>query len=110
VSDKNGYPTEEELQKIKDWDSDDIIENPMGLINYIRELWYYPDRIEITDITKTITGRKKKQLYLSTGGWSGNESVIRVLQGTCFWTFYWWESLRGGHYYFDFPISKKEKV
>ena len=53
------------------------------------------------------------KFYYSTGGWSGHEEIIRELEKTWFWVFYWEQSRRGGHYIFEinpkqFGESKKE--
>jgi hypothetical protein len=44
-----------------------------------------------------------RKLELHTGGWSGNEEIISVLQNSMFWVMYWQKSERGGHYYFELP-------
>lgn len=88
--DDDGYPTEEALQFIENYDI--AQDSPEGLIKFIEEIWYHGDWGFIQDGDK---------LELHTGGWSGNEDVIRSLQKTFFWTFFWESSRRGGHYYFD---------
>lgn len=86
----DGYPTEEELRIIREWD---LSTQPVSkLLDYIEPLWTYPDRFQ----------RTKHRLYLSTGGWSGNESLVEALEKTpMFWVLYWQKSQRGGHYWFD---------
>ena len=39
MPDEEGYPTEEELNKIKNWDPCD----PEGLLDFIEDLWCYTD-------------------------------------------------------------------
>lgn len=84
---KDGYPDEHELQAIRDWDYLDL----SGLMDYVQSLWRYDEYF-----------RKGRTYYrLSTGGWSGNESLIYALKAnTTFWAIYWWSSQRGGHYVF----------
>lgn len=94
--DADGYPDDDDLQKIKDWN---IAQDPVGLIEFLRSIWWMPS----WGFKKT-----RHKLELHTGGWSGNESIIEVLQGTPFWYIYWESSRRGGHYYFDDRIVKNK--
>lgn len=88
--DQDGYPTEEALKFIEEYDIDK--DGPEGLISFIREVWYLPDWGFIRD---------GDSLELHTAGWSGNESIIKALQESWFWVVCWESSRRGGHYYFD---------
>jgi hypothetical protein len=90
--DENGYPAEEELQKIKNWkietDNDFV-----DLMHYVELLWSYT--------YPYFDEEKGMKFSLSTGGWSGNEDIIRALEENMFfWMFYWQSSERGGHYVF----------
>lgn len=89
----DGYPTEEELTRIKEWDYKDFV----GLMEFLGELWDYKDfGWKQNDYTYT----------LSTAGWSGNESLIDALQeNSMFWTVCWQSSRRGGHYVFTIPAK-----
>ena len=95
--DKNGYPTEEELETIKNWD---LVERPViELIEYVRERWQYVDYGAFE-----LKGKRILKLELHTCGWSGNESIIKALQdNSLFWATCWEKSTRGGHYYFKIP-------
>lgn len=88
--DSDGYPTEEELTKIREWPTDDI----KGLFDFIEdECWWTPE-----------FGFKRNGeiIELHTGGWSGNEEIIDSIQHNknLIWMFTWEESRRGGHYKF----------
>jgi hypothetical protein len=86
--DADGYPTDDELQAIREWPSDDLA----GLFDYVRSLWLYPERW-------TYDG---KWLYVSTGGWSGHEELLGALRdNTLCWLLCWYSSTRGGHHVFD---------
>jgi hypothetical protein len=65
----------------------------LKLIEYLQEIWHWDDYVVWKD----------NILELHTGGWSGNEEIVQVLEETFFWYFYWQKSERGGHYYFEVP-------
>lgn len=104
------YPTDEELLKIEKWD---LIEGDDGkheklykLLEFVEDLWEYPDRFWMGKLRKNklFKDRKVRTLYMSTGGWSGNESIIVALEKNfLFWSMYWNKSQRGGHYWFEIP-------
>ena len=71
----------------------DLKDGPIPLVKMLREIWHWPDYFKYAD----------GFLELHTGGWSGNEDTIEVLEGTMFWFFFWQRSERGGHYYFEIP-------
>lgn len=85
--DKDGYPTEETLQEIRQWKNENN-QDAIDLLRYIQAAWYYPDR-----------AKDKDGLFVfSTGGWSGNESLIQALQENSIWFYLCWNStcLPGG--------------
>lgn len=93
--DKDGYPDESELIQIRQWPMMDYL----GLMDFVKSLWWAPD-----------WGWIRTQVYgdsvfdISTGGWSGNESLISALQDNqTFWNTCWLSSRRGGHYQFSVP-------
>jgi len=81
------YPTENELEEIKNWRITDI----HGLMEHIREYW-----------EKWGAWKKEGDIYtLATGGWNGNEEIICAMQeNIIWWAMYWYSSNRGGHYVF----------
>ena len=90
--DEHGYPTEEALKKIINWPDDDML----GLINFVKELWYYPNYWHEDG------GNKAIRYEISTGGWSGNEDLIGAMRSNqIFWMLCWYSSRRGGHYIFE---------
>jgi hypothetical protein len=92
--DKDGYPDDEELNKISNWDAKDFI----GLMEYIYDLWKYSD-CGYWEKEELLDGNTYK---ISTGGWSGNEDIIEALiRNHLFWMLYWRQSKRGGHYIFS---------
>ena len=97
------YPTESELKKIRNWEGD-----LLDLAHYVISLWSYPDRAKLYK-GKDFFGKSIKKLYLSTGGWSGNEGIMGALQRNfMFWSLCWVQSKRGGHYWFEFRRELSE--
>lgn len=97
--DGDGYPTDEALQTLIDYEG-----RPRGFIELVHSMWTHgsaePERM--TDEF----GREVYRWRLITGGWSGNETTIGVIQErTMFWFRFWRMSLRGGLYEFDIPVE-----
>ncbi|MCP4898858.1 MAG: hypothetical protein GY906_17950 [bacterium] len=87
--DSDGYPTEKELQEIRDWPFEKLPE----LLPHVKSLWWQADW-GWSEVGGTYN--------ISTAGWSGNEDIIGALQdNTMFWMLYWQKSTRGGHYVFE---------
>jgi len=87
----DGYPTEEELEKISTW-SIVYREDIYKVFNYIQTIWWSASSLFT----------KQDDIYiLHTGGWSGNEEIIHAMKHNIFlWMFSWYSSVRGGHYEF----------
>lgn len=91
------YPSDEELARIESW--------PLGpfreLVEFAESLWAYPDSFAIEHKALSMFGDRIIRVDFSTGGWSGNESVVDSLgqaMGAIFWMCAWFSSRRGGHY------------
>lgn len=113
---ENGYPDEEDLKFIREFDCSK--EKMSLLIDFIENIWWASDwgfrrtyrkdnyftSFSLTDETNK-RKRKYLRLSLSTGGWSGNEDIIEALkQNKYFYSFYWLQSRRGGHYIFEIDV------
>lgn len=99
----NEYPTEEELDRIRNWDG----YNWNDLIDFIHDIWW-PQGAPYgwnEEPGKSVLPRKNpRRIRMSTGGWSGNEEIIDALRhasGGMFWAVCWVSSVRGGHYAFE---------
>jgi hypothetical protein len=87
------YPTDEQLATLEHWPVGD----PYGWLDYAWSLWWnrewgWPKLAEpgiICDV--------------STGGWSGNESIVDAMGKSILWAVTWETSRRGGHYQFKLP-------
>ena len=99
---EEGYPTEEYLNWLEDWESwmqeethESMIPN---ILQSLKESWTWVDYFKISRVYK---GKFKVELH--TGGWSGNESIIRALKENFIFWHHWTVHKAGGHYYFEFP-------
>ena len=94
--DKDGYPTEETLDRIAKCES---IEDTLQLM------------VESWDMVYGSYDIKKDGRHtFATGGWSGNESVMgAAMRNFVFWSWTWVSSHRGGKYQFKMDIPCKEE-
>lgn len=111
------YPSEVSLNYIKNWCSvwetvDNVPSMKFGayfgdkektqeLLDFITELWWYPD------MGVDVEGDK---IELHTLGWSGNEDIIRELKNSSLWLMHWRKTYAGGHYYFDLGREEEKFV
>jgi hypothetical protein len=101
----DGYPTDDALEIIKLWHWDDA----RGWFKFIESLWAYhdwgwkeKDEPHEWEDHKQYKDKIVHRYYISTAGWSGNESIIRAMQDNDFmWYLNWVQSRRGGHYIFE---------
>jgi hypothetical protein len=63
------YPTDEQLQFIRDYD---IKQGPADLIEHLKEIWHWKDYLAYSQ------DHRAGYLELHTGGWSGNEDIIEA--------------------------------
>lgn len=107
MPDHNGYPTDEELKRIEEWPPS---ENYKEWFDFIHSIWTYADwawREEEKKHNELFRGKQVRQYSISTGGWSGNESIIEAMEKNWIaWTMTWVQSTRGGHYLFEVPIKE----
>jgi hypothetical protein len=100
--DADGYPTDETLKIIETWpiNSNDSI---ASLLEYVKKAWTYNFPVNSGG------SERESWIYIATGGWSGNESIISALEGNIiFWVLCWLESHRGGGYKFlTHPIKEE---
>lgn len=95
----DGYPAEAALARITAWPTETRADF-VNLLAYVRAIWHCAD----WGWSEPGPGRYE----ISTGGWSGNESLIEALQThpLC-WAFCWESSRRGGHYVFVIRLQAK---
>src|SRR3989304_5413195 len=95
------YPTEKELQTIKDWPYE---KGYVDLLAFVKSCWAYAN-------WGWSGPSKKYNYYISTAGWSGNEAIIESL--TCnhmFWACCFKEHRCGGHYKLYIPKCLRRPI
>jgi hypothetical protein len=93
VFDDDGYPTDRFLNLIEEWHHTDGF---YELMEYAMSGHTYP---QFRDRSEQENG--DIIWNVSTGGWSGNESIIDALNSNwLFWSMCWESSRRGGHHVF----------
>lgn len=97
--DDDGYPTDHALDIIERWHWSDS----KGWFEFIKSIWWAADwGWKECDAIDDVSGKKSYCYYISTGGWSGNESIIRAMEKNwLLWNTQWVQSRRGGHYIFE---------
>ena len=106
--DEDGYPTDDALEIVRLWHWND----PRGWFDFIKSIWYFSSwgwhEGEADHEYKK--GEKVYRYNISTAGWSGNESIIDIMQSTeMMWHLNWVSSRRGGHYVFELHEFKDDK-
>jgi hypothetical protein len=93
--DENGYPDDDTLKQIETFDLGVKFENLHEYLKLIWENWEYANASWTYD-------KNTGCLQISTCGWSGNEEIIAAMkQNYLFWGIFWYQSKRGGHYWFQ---------
>lgn len=106
--DEDGCPTDEALNKISQWDYNDL----GGWMDFIHSLWHMKTMVWHSEHKFDEDWDHWYTEYrASTGGWSGNESIIEAMkQNKLLWHTIWFVSRRGGHYIFrikDSDVNEK---
>ena len=102
--DEGGYPTELACDIIKHWHWSD----QEGWFEFIKNIWHlaswgwHEEYGGYDDYLKEPLKEDKKRYYISTAGWSGNETLIGAMkENPMLWHLTWVQSRRGGHYIFE---------
>lgn len=98
--DDDGYPTVDALFWVEKFDD---FANTKEWFAFIKSIWWTPEWGWFEEDTlDDIFAKSVRQYSLSTGGWSGNESIIAAMQRNhMMWSMCWLQSRRGGHYIFQ---------
>lgn len=105
-----GYPTKIELTRVRSWfDGGEKLtrDRIITLAAYVRERWRYA---EMGYWAENIDKDGVVFYQISTGGWSGNESLMAELRDTMFWFLCFESHFRGGHYTFTVKAWKESNA
>lgn len=115
--DSDGYPTEETLERIRQWPVNTWADAHAAM-DFAGKAWSYPDRWRCqprwrdcsqSHVTNWPLYRGTVRRYVfSTGGWSGNESIVAAIEANREVMLGAWSWQRGGHYDFRFPADEQE--
>jgi len=110
--DADGYPTEETLERIRSWPVESNADFE-AVMDFAGAAWSYPDRWEKTGLWNDpddwgIIPPRLRYVF-STGGWSGNESIVAAIEANQIVQMVGaWSWQRGGHYEYRFPTDKPD--
>lgn len=103
--DRDGYPTEETLAAITAWEIKTFADC-VEAMDFVGGAWKYPEYWEKTGGRDNFTHKEEIIYIFSTGGWSGNESLVSAIEGNAILqSIGAWSWRRGGHYEYRFPID-----
>jgi len=105
--DQDGYPTYEACERIATWDYNDRA----GWFEFIFTIWHLRSYGWHSEpcVTDHWSGWKLggNRYHLSTVGWSGNETLIKMMQkNEALWDETWQHSQRGGHHIFEAALEE----
>lgn len=99
--DSDGYPTEAALARIQNWPINNMDSDIQSLFDFIRSCAWEEHGSWHERIVRD-RGLRFNRITVSTGGWSGNESLISALErNVVAWSLTWQSSKRGGHFVFE---------
>jgi len=101
----NDYPTDEELEKLREWDHRDA----KGALDFLRAHW----NVNYGSVSTELSAAENKVLHasegerflrLATGGWSGNEDLMAAMrQNVVIWSRVWQLHGVGGLWILRYP-------
>lgn len=100
----DGYPTDEELTRIREWKPEPW-NDWRPAFEFIRGCWWASawgwHELPMTNED----GEAIIHYAISTGGWSGNEEIIDAMRDNfLLWSLNWINHRRGGHFVFEVKV------
>ena len=105
--DRDGIPTDATLERISSWPIKTNADFAV-VMDFAGRAWSYPDRWECieSEADPDWPSHPKRVYRFSTGGWSGNESIIAAIEANEIVQIVGaWSWRRGGHYEYRFPLA-----
>jgi len=100
--DRDGYPTDETLDALRQWDLADA----NAALDFLQVAWTYPNLashdLSVEEFAVVHADASTRHLRLSTGGWSGNEDLIYAFRESLAWRMTWRLSAIGGLHIFRY--------
>lgn len=108
--DADNYPTDEALKIIEEWKLPNGRKDIAKFFEFVKSLWWCASwGWHEEDTTDELFNTPLMRYEISTGGWSGNESLIGAMEKNwIIWHMTWVQSRRGGHYIFENRILSEE--
>lgn len=104
--DSAGYPTDDTLEEIENWEIK-TAQDAIDLMEYVGQAWYYPHYWRVERGWFNAQGKKEVHYIFSTGGWSGNESLVGAMEQNLMLNILGpWSWQRGGHY--EYRLAEPE--
>jgi hypothetical protein len=100
LTDEHGYPTDEALDFLRTFTG-----SAHQLVEHLDEAMRGYGGVKVERTTDDFD-RPIRQVYMATGGWSGNEEIVSHLMRSFFWFAYWESSKRGGAFTFHVPEDR----
>ena len=109
--DREGYPTEETLQALREWP----METAAAGLDFLSACWkdgymaesgLAKDVLPPAEIETICADDDERVLRLPTGGWSGNEDAVNAFMESLAATMTWCLHARGGLWIFKYPEVK----
>jgi hypothetical protein len=106
--DADGYPTEETLERIRTWPTATLADMAAAM-DFAGLAWSYPDlwKCDPDFRDPKWPSFPRRRYVFSTGGWSGNESIVGAIEANQMLQMIGaWSWRRGGHYEYRFPLEE----
>ena len=101
------YPDDDDLKRVSEWRNEWLNDGKFPVFapwfDLIKSLWWAADW-GWTEFDGSDDGDPIRVYQISTGGWSGNESLLEAMRDNfvC-WSMTFYSMRRGGHYEFRIP-------